>query len=95
MFSLKLSWAVTAHKSQSQTLSKAAINIGENAFAHGSFYVASRVKSISCLKLFGLQNWSQGGPNFHMNPYIQSKENEQAENEFISSDQFNKHYNFK
>lgn len=84
MFPLKLSWAVTAHKSQGQTLEKAAIHIGENAFAHGSLYVAlSRVKSLNNLMLFGLEKWPKGGPKFHMNPYIQSKENEQTENEFI------------
>lgn len=39
-FPIKLSWAVTAHKSQGQTLSKVTIHIGESAFAHGSFYVS-------------------------------------------------------
>ena len=82
-FPLKLSWAVTAHKSQGQTLEKAAIHIGGPAFAHGSFYVAlSRVKSLENVKLFGLDNWPDGGPSFHMNPFIQSKENEQFENDF-------------
>lgn len=33
-FPIKLSWAVTAHKCQGQTLNHVAINIGENAFAH-------------------------------------------------------------
>lgn len=84
MFPIKLSWAITSHKSQGQTLTKAAINIGETAFAHGSFYVAlSRVKSLNGLRLFGLEEWPKGGPKIHMNPFIQSKENDQVENEFI------------
>ena len=62
-------------------MEKAAIQIGERAFAHGSLYVAlSRVRKISNLILFGLQEWPKGGPTFHMNPYIQAKENEQSEN---------------
>lgn len=84
MFPLKLSWAVTAHKSQGQTLSKCAINIGEIAFAHGQLYVSlSRVRTLDSLMLYGLEQWPEGGPNFHMNPFIQSKANLQAENEFI------------
>ena len=80
-FPIKLSWAVTAHKSQGQTLEKCAIHIGDPAFAHGAFYVAlSRVKTLENVKLFGLERWPDGGPSFHMNPFIQSKENEQAEN---------------
>ena len=82
-FPIKLAWAVTAHKSQGQTLEKCAIHIGEKAFAHGSLYVAlSRVRSLKNIRLFGLDSWPEGGPFFHVNPYIQSKQNEQAENEF-------------
>ena len=82
-FPIKLAWAVTAHKSQGQTLEKCAIDIGEKAFAHGSFYVAlSRVKSLKNVMLFGLDKWPEGGPMFHVNPYIQTKQNEQAANEF-------------
>ena len=82
-FPIKLAWAVTAHKSQGQTLEKCAIDIGEKAFAHGSLYVAlSRVKSLNNVMLFGLDKWPEGGPAFHVNPYIQAKQNEQAANEF-------------
>ncbi|KAH0786613.1 ATP-dependent DNA helicase PIF1 [Histomonas meleagridis] len=82
-FPVKLSWAVTAHKSQGQTLEKCAIDIGEKAIAHGSLYVAlSRVKSLNNVMLFGLYKWPDGGPTFHINPYIQTKQNEQAEKEF-------------
>ena len=65
-FPVKLAWAVTAHKSQGQTLTRAAINIGEPAFAHGSLYVAlSRVKSLRNIMLFGMNEWPKNGPNFH------------------------------
>ena len=83
-FPIKLAWAITAHKSQGQTLEKAAIHIGENAFAHGALYVAfSRVRSLENIRLFGLKDWPRDGPAFHVNPYIQAKQNSQAENEFI------------
>ena len=83
-FPIKLAWAITAHKCQGQTLEKAAIHIGENAFAHGAFYVAfSRVKSLKNVCLFGLEKWPEKGPIFHVNPFIQAKQNSQAENEFI------------
>lgn len=71
-FPLKLSWAVTAHKSQGQTLSKVAIDISAPAFAHGSFYVAlSRVRSLDSLLLFGLESFPPNGPSFHVNTFIQ------------------------
>ena len=48
---LKLAWAITIHKSQGQTLSKAVIDIGEKEFASGITFVAfSRMKKIKdCL----------------------------------------------
>ena len=82
-FPVKLAWAVTAHKSQGQTLNKVAINISEAAFAHGSLYVAlSRVRSLNNIILFGLDKWPENGPTFHMNPYIQYEQNVHAENDF-------------
>ena len=77
-FPIKLAWAVTAHKSQGQTLEKCAIHIGENAFAYGAFYVAlSRVKSLYAV---WIRRMARGWAFFHVNPYIQSKQNEQAAN---------------
>ena len=82
-FPLKLAWAVTAHKSQGQTLCKAAIHIGERAFAHGSLYVAlSRVKSLRNIRLFGIEEWPENGPIFHMNPYIQDEQDAPIDNAF-------------
>ena len=81
-FPIKLAWAVTAHKSQGQTLTRAAINVSEPAFAHGSLYVAlSRIKSLNNIKLFGLDEWPNDGPQFHINPFIHHEQNVQAENE--------------
>lgn len=53
-FTLRLSWAVTAHKSQGQTLKKVAISLNSRSFAHGAFYVAiSRVMKLENILLFG------------------------------------------
>ena len=71
-FPLKLCWAVTAHKSQGQSLSRVAIDISEPAFAHGSLYVAlSRVHSLDGLLLFGLESFPENGPLYHVNEFIQ------------------------
>ena len=71
-FPLKLCWAVTAHKSQGQSLSRVAIDISEPAFAHGSLYVAiSRVHSLDGLLLFGQESFPENGPLYHVNQFIQ------------------------
>ena len=78
-FPLKLCWAVTAHKSQGQSLERVAIDISEPAFAHGALYVAlSRVRSLSSLLLFGLETFPNDGPLFHRNPFIQEQEDDGA-----------------
>ena len=84
-FPLRLAWAVTAHKSQGQTLSKVAINISTLAFAHGAFYVAlSRVRSLNDVLLFGVSKWPEKGVDFHNNEFIQFKA-EQISMESINS----------
>ena len=84
-FPLTLSWAVTAHKSQGQTLSRVAVNIGEEAFAHGAFYVAlSRVRKLSDLLLFGLPEWPHQGLSFHVNPFIHAEAAHLGSQEHVS-----------
>ena len=52
-YPLKLAWAVTVHKSQGMTLSRATITV-DDAFAEGQVYVAlSRVSSLAGLFLTG------------------------------------------
>lgn len=73
-FPLTLAWAVTAHKAQGQTLERVAINVGEEAFAHGAFYVAlSRVRHLSDILLYGCSDWPEDGPGIHNNPFIQDE----------------------
>ncbi|MBN2566265.1 MAG: AAA family ATPase [Candidatus Eisenbacteria bacterium] len=49
---LMLAWAVTIHKAQGKTLSRAVVDLGARAFASGQVYVAlSRVRALSDLRL--------------------------------------------
>jgi len=49
-FPLKVAWAITIHKSQSMTYSRARIDFGRGAFCEGQAYVAlSRLKSLDGL----------------------------------------------
>lgn len=49
---LMLAWAVTIHKAQGKTLSRAVVDLGPRAFASGQVYVAlSRVRALSDLRL--------------------------------------------
>ncbi|HOX60621.1 MAG TPA: DEAD/DEAH box helicase [Candidatus Magasanikbacteria bacterium] len=51
-YPLKLAWAVTIHKSQGKTFSKAVIDVGRGIFAHGQLYVAlSRCRSLDGITL--------------------------------------------
>lgn len=69
-FPLRLSWAVTAHKSQGQTLKKVAISLKFKCFAHGSFYVTlSRVRKLVNILLFG-DKFPKNGLKFHTNNEI-------------------------
>ena len=80
---VKLCWAVTAHKSQGQSLARVAIDIAEPAFAHGSLYVAlSRVRSLGAVRLFGCSEFPENGPFFHINRYIMAQEPDQGLNDF-------------
>ena len=82
-FPLKLCWAVTAHKSQGQSLSRVAIDISEPAFAHGSLYVAlSRVRTLDSLMLFGQETFPEEGPLYHINEFIQVEDQAPDLNDF-------------
>lgn len=51
-FPLKVAWAVTIHKSQSMTYSRATVDLGKGAFGAGQVYVAlSRLQSLDGLSL--------------------------------------------
>ena len=88
-FPLRLAWAVTAHKSQGQTLNKVSIDIGTSAFAHGALYVAlSRVRKISDILFFGTEKWPENGIVFHVNDFIQQQSkalNDEADHIFAQN----------
>lgn len=51
-YPIKLSWAITVHKSQGKTFDRVVIDLGNGAFAHGQTYVAlSRCRSFEGLHL--------------------------------------------
>jgi len=51
-YPLRLSWAVTIHKSQGKTFDRVVVDIGRGTFAHGQVYVAlSRCTSFEGLVL--------------------------------------------
>jgi len=70
-FPLRLSWAVTIHKSQGMTLESAFIDL-TNAFEYGMGYVAlSRIKSINGLYIAGFNDKA-----LEVHPYIYKKDKE-------------------
>jgi len=69
-YPLSLSWACTVHKSQSLTLARTEIDLGDVEFQLGLTYVAlSRVKNDSCLILLTLLNLTRLNSIRHSNQF--------------------------
>ncbi len=66
-FPLKLSWAITIHKSQGKTFDKVYIDLGRGAFASGQSYVAlSRCRRIEGISL----RYPITPKDIYVNPYL-------------------------
>jgi hypothetical protein len=87
-FPVKLAWAITVHKSQGLTFSKAIIDIG-NAFAPGQVYVAlSRLKSLDGLVLSSSINTNSLNVDENITAYSDLKESHDSLNELFESESF-------
>jgi hypothetical protein len=87
-FPVKLAWAITVHKSQGLTFTKAIIDIG-NAFAPGQVYVAlSRLKSLNGLILSSAINVNSLNVDENITAYSDSKENPELLNELFETESF-------
>ena len=65
---------MTSHKSQGQTLEKAAIYIAKPIPGHGCFYTAcSRTKKIDGLLFWGESSTNEIDIKFHINKFIQDE----------------------
>jgi hypothetical protein len=87
-YPLKLAWAITVHKSQGLTFSKAIIDIG-NAFAPGQVYVAlSRLTSLEGLVLSSPININSLNVDENITRYSGSKDNEENLKALFESESF-------
>jgi ATP-dependent exoDNAse (exonuclease V) alpha subunit len=58
---LSLSYSMSIHKSQGQTMDKVALFLNQTVFAHGQLYVAlSRVRRLEDLKIYIIDDEKQG-----------------------------------
>jgi ATP-dependent DNA helicase PIF1 len=65
---LKVSYALSIHKSQGMTIDALEIDLGENIFTCGQAYTAlSRAKSLKSIKIIDVSNKS-----FRINPYVKA-----------------------
>ena len=70
---LKVSYALSIHKSQGMTIDALEIDLGDNIFTCGQGYTAlSRAKSLKCIKIIDVSKES-----FKINPYVKIFYNEQ------------------
>jgi hypothetical protein len=87
-YPIRLAWAITVHKSQGLTFSKAIIDIG-NAFAPGQVYVAlSRLTSLNGLVLSSPINVSSLNVDNSITEYSSSKEKQGMLNEVFEQESF-------
>jgi hypothetical protein len=65
---LKVSYALSIHKSQGMTIDALEIDLGDNIFTCGQGYTAlSRAKSLKCIKIIDVSKES-----FKINPYVKT-----------------------
>ena len=65
---LKVSYALSIHKSQGMTIDALEIDLGDNIFTCGQGYTAlSRAKSLKCIKIIDVSKQS-----FKINPYVKA-----------------------
>ena len=70
---LKVSYALSIHKSQGMTIDALEIDLGDNIFTCGQGYTAlSRAKSLKCIKIIDVSKES-----FKINPFVKTFYNEQ------------------
>ncbi|MCE3280542.1 MAG: helicase [Bacteroidetes bacterium] len=87
-YPIRLAWAITVHKSQGLTFSKAIIDIG-NAFAPGQVYVAlSRLTSLEGLVLSSPINVNSLNVDVNITQYSNSKVSSDALDEVFEKESF-------
>ncbi len=87
-YPIKLAWAITVHKSQGLTFSKAIIDIGQ-AFAPGQVYVAlSRLTSLDGLILSSPINTNSLNIDSNITEYSNKKESEETLTSLFESESF-------
>lgn len=87
-YPVKLAWAITVHKSQGLTFSKAIVDIGD-AFAPGQVYVAlSRLTSLSGLVLSSPINVNSLNVDASITEYAGTKDSNEALTELFEKESF-------
>jgi len=87
-YPIKLAWAITVHKSQGLTFSKAIIDIGQ-AFAPGQVYVAlSRLTSLNGLILSSQINTSSLNVDASITEYSNQKESDETLTTLFETESF-------